>query len=195
MPAILSITIIPALRVPLFILGLAAFAYMVVSANKRLLRKASGWKTITERFPMADTQPTGATFEGRTAIVGSTSYTRSFVIRIADGGLCLYPAFARSKPCRIPWASIRQVTASDSIHVVVDYERRFEFFLPLKAMPAIQARHSAPSVHRLDSPFTAVKAAIADPTTPRWMAWITDRVLQGVQREVEKKKERDNDAV
>jgi hypothetical protein len=176
------------LKAPLFILGLAAFAFIVVSANKLLSRKLSGWKTIVERFPVTDIQQAGEAFDGRTAIVGGTSYTRSFVIRIADGGVCLYPPFARRNPCLIPWSAIRRVTASDSIHVVVDYERRFEFFLPSKALPAIQANHSAPSVHKVGSPFEAVKAAIEDKATPRWMAWITGRTMQSVEKQVEKNK-------
>jgi hypothetical protein len=193
MHTMLSIALSSELKALLIVFGLIAAAFAYISLNNAMGRQMSGWKMIVERFPMADIQQTDDSFEGRTAIVGSMSYTRSFVIRIANGGVCLYPNFARRNPCLIPWSAIRRVTASDSVHVVVDYERRFEFFLPLKALPAIQAKHSAPSVHKVDSPFEAVKAAIEDKATPRWMAWIAGRTLQSVEREVEKRKEHHDD--
>jgi hypothetical protein len=195
MNAMFSITIISALRVPLFILGLVAFAYIVVSANSLLSRKLTGWKTIAGHFPMMENQQAGYTFEGRTAIIGSTSYTGSINIRITDRGVCLYPPFARRNPCLIPWSAIRWVSADDSIHVIVDYERRLEFFLPAKALSIVQANHSESSAFKVNSPFAAVNAAIADKATPRWMAWIAGRAMQSVEKEVEKRKAHQDEGV
>ena len=181
----LWITLIPALRAPLFIIALAALAALLVASGKMLAQKVSGWKAITGRFPMTDIKPTGDAYTGRMAVIGNTSYSGA-AIRIAPQGVCFFPSFARRNPCLIPWSAIRRVSISESLHLVVDYERRFEFYLPVEALPALRARLSPQSFHQAASPFAVVKAAMADPATPRWMAWIAGRTLQAVEKEVAK---------
>jgi len=165
----------------------------MVLANNKISLKLSGWKAITGRFPMTDTHEMSDTYKRRTGVVGGISGRRGFLnIRLADEGVCIFPFFARRRPCFVPWSRIRKVSVGDfSLLLAVDYEQPFEFSLPTEVLPAIRAKLSQQVFHRAADPFAPVKAAIEDKETPRWMAWIAGRAMQSVEKEVEKKKHDD----
>jgi hypothetical protein len=144
MHTMLSSALPPALN-SLVILGLVTVIGLLFLIVKVVSMKPRAWKGIAERFPMRDVNYTSDSFKkqaGNVGDIGSGGRTL-FDIRLATEGVCVYPAFARRNPCLIPWSAIRRVSVTDArLLVVINYERTFEFFLPIEALPTFQARLS-----------------------------------------------------
>lgn len=162
-------TSLPPAQALLAVVVFAALVGLLFLAVKLVSLKMSGWQAITERFPMRDVSFTGDSFRKQDGVVGDIGSDRRgfFDIRLASEGVCIYPLFARRKPCLIPWSEIRRVSVSDtSLLVVVNYERTFEFFLPVEILPTFQNRLQSGSFHKSVSPFEAAKAALKDGAQP-----------------------------
>jgi hypothetical protein len=187
---------LPPAQALLAVLGFAALIGLLFLVVKVVSLKMGGWKGIAERFPMRDTTFTGDSYrkqEGNVGDIGSNG-RGLFDIRLVTEGICIYPFFARSNPCLVPWTSVRRVSISDtSLLVVVDYERTFEFFLPIEALPTLQARLSSELFHKAVSPFEAAKAALKDGTQPRWMTAIAGSAVKLAEKEYEKEKRKHDD--
>jgi hypothetical protein len=173
------------------VLGFAALIGLMYLAI--WLISLCGWRGIAKQFPMRDVNFTGDSFkkqEGRAGNITSGGHGL-FDIRLAAEGVCVYPFFARRNPCLVPWSAIRRASVSDSsLHIVVDYERSFEFFLPTEALPAFQAKLTPQTLHHAVSPFEAAKAALKDDTHPRWMKAIAGGAVKLAEKEYEKEKKR-----
>jgi len=108
--------------------------------------------------------------------------------------VCVYPFFARRNPCLVPWSAIRRVSISDSsLHIVVDYDRSFEFFLPVEVLPAFQAKLAPQLFHHAVSPFAAAKEALKNDTHPQWMKAIAGGAVKFAEKEYEKEKRKHDD--
>ena len=117
-----------------------------------------------------------------------------FDVRLATEGVCVYPFFSRRNPCLIPWYAVRRVSVSDSsLHIVVDFEQSFEFFLPAVALPAFQAKLAPQLFHHAASPFAAAKAALKDDTHPRWVKAVAGQALKHVEKEYDREKRKHDD--
>ena len=185
-----SSTLPPAMSL-LVVLGFGALVGLLFLVVKLVSLKMSGWQVIAERFPMRDVSFTGDSFRKQDGVVGDIGSGRRgfFDIRLASEGVCIYPLFARRNPCLIPWSAVRRVSVSDaSLLVVVDYERSFEFFLPIEVLPTFQSRLSSELFHKAVSPFEAAKAALKDGTQPRWMTAIAGSAVKLAEKEYEKEK-------
>jgi len=170
------------------VIGLMYLAIWLVSSG--------AWKGIAKRFPMRDVHFTGDSFKKQAGNVGSvrSSGRGLFDIRLAAEGVCVYPFFARRNPCLVPWSAIRRVSVSDSsLHIVVDYERSFEFFLPAEALSALQAKLTPQLFHHAVSPFEAAKAALKDDTHPQWLKAIAGSAVKLAEKEYEKEKRKHDD--
>ena len=190
MHTIIANTLPPAQSL-LVVLGFAALIGLMYLAI--WLISLGGWRGIANQFPMRDVNFTGDSFKKQAGSVGSIqSRGRGlFDIRFAAEGVCIYPFFARRNPCLVPWSAIRRVSVSDSsLHIVVDYERSFEFFLPAEALPIFQAKLTPQLLHQAVSPFVAAKAALKDDTHPRWMKAIAGGAVKIAEKEYEKEKKR-----
>ena len=168
----------------LVVLGFAALIGLMYLAI--WLVSLGGWKGIAKRFPMRDVNFTGDSFKKQAGNVGSfrSSGRGLFDIRLAAEGVCVCPFFARRNPCLVPWSAIRRVSVSNSsLHIVVDYARSFEFFLPAEALPAFYAKLTPQLFHHAASPFEAAKAALQDDTHPQWMKAIAGQALKHVEKE------------
>jgi hypothetical protein len=192
MRAMFGDTLPPALSV-LAILGFAALIWATYLVGNVVARKMSGWKAVSERFPMRDINPTGDSFKNGSGVIGNIGSGKrgSFDIRIAQEGVCIYPSFARRSPCLILWSAIRRVSVSDtSLLVTVDYERPFQFFLPARLLPTLQAKLSLELFHKAVSPFEAAKAALKDGAQPRWLTAIAGGAVKLAEKEYEREKKR-----
>jgi hypothetical protein len=190
MHTMFSSTLPPAMSL-LVVLGFGALVGLLFLVVKLVSLKMSGWQVIAERFPMRDVSFTGDSFRKQDGVVGDIGSGRRgfFDIRLASEGVCIYPLFARRNPCLIPWSAVRRVSVSDaSLLVVVDYERSFEFFLPIEVLPTFQSRLSSELFHKAVSPFEAAKAALKDGTQPRWMTAIAGSAVKLAEKEYEKEK-------
>ncbi len=167
------------------LIGLMYLAIWLVSLNS--------WKGITKRFPMRGVNFTGDSFRKQEGRAGSISSRGRglFDIRLAAEGVCVYPFFARRYPCLVPWSAIRRVSVSDSsLHVVLDCEQSFEFFLPSEALPGLQAKLPPQLFHQAGSPFAIAEAALKNDTHPRGMKAITGGAVRIAAKEYEKEKKR-----
>ncbi len=174
-------------------LGFTALFGLLLLAMKVVSLKLSGWKAITERFPMREVNSTGARYKQQPGVVGKIGSGRRgfFDICFASEGVCIRLASSRQNPCFVPWSAIRRVSVSDSsLFVVVDYERPFEFFLPAEALPTFQANLSPQLFQKAVSPLDAAKAALKDGTQPTWMRAINGAAVKLVEKEIEKEKKR-----
>ena len=180
----------------LVVLGFAALIGLLFLVVKVVSLKMGGWKEIAEQFPMRDVNFTGDSFrkqEGNVGGIGSRG-RGLFDIRLANEGMCIYPFFARRNPCLVPWSAIRRVSVSDtSLLVVVDYERTFEFFVPVESLPTFQAKLSSSLFHKSVSPFDAAKKTIQNGTQPRWMSAIAGQAERLAEKEFEKEKRKHDD--
>jgi hypothetical protein len=185
---------LPPVQSLLVVLGLAALIGLMYLAI--WLVSLGAWKGIAKRFPMRDVSFTGDSFKKQAGSFGSIqSRGRGlFDIRLAAEGVCVYPFAARRNPCLVPWSAIRRVLVSDaSLHIVVDYDRSFEFFLPAKALPILQAKLRPQLLHQAVSPFEAAKAALKDEPHPRWMKAIAGEALKHFEKRFEKEKREHDD--
>jgi len=156
----------PELKTILLMSGAAAFIFALWSGIDLLMRKYSGWKAITERFPMTDTHALGDFYKEQSVVAGKLSCEGGLKIRLAQEGVCLYPSFARRMPCLIPWSSVRSVSSRDSrIYLVVNYEQPLKFFLPADALPVVKAKLSAELFQQTVSP-SAVKHPLSTVRKP-----------------------------
>lgn len=182
---------LPPTQAVLAVLGLFAFVGLILWGVKKISLKMSGWNEIADSYPMGDASFNGDRYKQQSGVVGSIGSGRRgfFDIQLAQEGVCIYPSFARRNPCLIRWLAIRRVSVSDSsLHVVVDCERTFEFFLPIEALPLFQAKLSPEMFHKAVSPFEAAKAALKDSAQPKWMTAIAGHAVKLAERELEKKK-------
>ena len=187
---------LPSAQALLVVLGFGGLIGLLFLVVKLVSLKMSGWQAIAERFPMRDVSFTGDSFKKQDGVVGGIGSGRRgfFNIRLASEGVCIYPLFARRNPCLIPWSAIRRVSVADSsFHVVVDFERPFEFFLPAEVLPVFQTRLSPQLFHKAASPFEAAKAALKDSTQPRWMTAIAGSAVKLAEKEYEKEKRKHDD--
>ena len=184
---------LPPAQALLAVLGFAALIGLLFLVVKVVSFKMGGWKEIAERFPMRDVNFTGDSHrkqEGNVGDIGSKG-RGLFDIRLAAEGVCVYPFFARRNPCLVPWSAIRRVFVSNSsLHIVVDYDGSFEFFLPAETLPALQARLAPQLFHQAVSPFDFAKAALKEDTHPRWMKAIAGGAVKMAEKEYEKEKKR-----
>jgi hypothetical protein len=177
---------LPPAQAVLVMLGFVALAGLLLLVVKLFAIKMSGWKEIAGRFPMRDVSFTGDSYKQQSGVVGSIGSSRRgfFDIRMAQEGVCVSPYFARRNPCLIPWSAVRRVSVSDSsLHVVVNYERPFEFFLPAEALAAFQSRLSPQLFQKALSPFEAAKTALKDSTQPAWMTAIAGSAVKLAEKE------------
>ncbi len=184
---------LPPAQALLAVLGFVALGGLLFLAVRVASLKMSGWKAVIKRFPMRDVGFTGDRYKQQDGVVGNIGSGKRgfFEIRLASEGVCIYPLFARRNPCLISWSAIRRVSISDScLHVVVDYERPFEFFLPPEALPTFQAKLSSQLFQKAVSPFEAAKAALKDGTQPRWMTAIAGGAVKLAEKEYEKERKK-----
>jgi hypothetical protein len=104
---------------------------------------------------------------------GSTDLARINAIL----GVYLYPRFARHSPCFIPWSGVRTVgVRGSSIHVVVEYECPFDFILPGKALPVLEANLEPKKIQRLPSVSAVLdglaRGPVLDYAPSRWLGWL-----------------------
>jgi hypothetical protein len=158
-----------------------------------------GCKEISERFPMRAVNFIGIRYRNQNGIVGNiqsggTGGRGFFDIQLAQEGIVIYPKFARSNPCLIPWTAIRRVSVSDtSLLVVVDYERTFEFFLPPEVLPTLHAKLSPQLFHKAVSSFEVAKTALKDGAQPKWMRAIAGGAIKLAEKEYEKERRKHDD--
>lgn len=184
---------LPPAQAVLAVLGLFAFIGLILWGVKMISLKMSGWKEIADSYPMGDAIFIGDRYKHQSGAVGNISSGRRgfFDIRLAQEGVCIYPSFARRNPCLIRWFAIRRVSVSDSsLHVVVDCERTFEFFLPIEGLPLFQAKLSPEMFHKAVSPFETAKAVLKGGTQPGWMKVIAGGAVKLAEKEYEKEKKR-----
>jgi hypothetical protein len=176
------------------LLGVLGFAALIGLMYLAIwLVSLGGWKGIAKRFPMQDVNFTGDSFKKQPGSFGGIQSRRRglFDIRLAAEGVCVYPFFARRNPCLVPWSAIQRVSVSDtSLHIVVNYDRSFEFFLPAEALPVFQAKLASQLLHQAVLPFEAAKAALKDDTHPRWMRAVAGGAVKIAEKEYEKEKKR-----
>ncbi len=186
-------TLPPALSL-LVLLGFGALVGLLFLVVKLVSLKMSGWKSVVERFPMRTVHFIGDIYRKQDGVIGDISSQPAqgfFDIHIAEEGLCIYLAFSRRSPCFIPWSSIRRVSVSDtSLFVTVSYERSFEFFLPVEALPIFQAKLSSELFQKAVSPFEAARKTLQDGAQPRWMSAIAGGAVRLAEKEYEKEKRR-----
>lgn len=179
----------PALGV-LVVFGFAGLMVAMVWVCNLFARSMSGWADIVRQFPMTNISDAGVVYKRKSGVFGSMSYSRGLTVRIAHGGLCIYPSFARRNPCLIPWSAIRQVSVSDtSLLVVVNFERRFELFLPAESLPTFQAKLSSELFQTAGDPLKTAKKMLQDGTQPRWMSAIGGQAVRLAEKELEKEKQ------
>jgi hypothetical protein len=184
-------TLSPALTVLLPIAGFAALTIALVWGTNRLLRVNSGWKSVRERFPATGPQPSAELYKGQFLGIGPASSGRSLrglAVGITPLGVYLYPRFARRSPCFIPWSGVRRVgVRGSSIHVVVEYERPFDFTLPGKALPVLEANLEPKQIQRLPSVSAVLeglaRGPVQDYTPSRWFGWLAGLALKVVAKD------------
>jgi hypothetical protein len=182
---------LPPAQAILVVLGFAALIGLMYLAI--WLVSVAGWKKIAKRFPMRAVSFTGDSFTKQGGRAGNISSKGRglFDIRLAVEGVCVYPFFARRNPCLVPWSAIRRVSVSDSsLHLVLDSEQSFEFFLPAAALPALQARLAPQLFHQGVSPFDAAKAALKNDSHPTWMKTIAGGAVKIAEKEYDKESKR-----
>jgi hypothetical protein len=189
-------TLSPALTGLLSIAGLAALTIALVWGTSRLLRLTSGWKSVQERFPATGPQTSDEIYKGQFLGIGRTSSADSFrglAVGVTPSGLYLYPRFARHSPCFIPWSRIRRAAVrGSSIHVVVEHERPFDFTLPSKALPVLEA-NLEPEIIQNVPPVSAILDGLARggvqdalPSRWRWLGWLVCLALKVVAKDARK---------
>jgi hypothetical protein len=149
---------------------MVAFAFVWIWGFKAVTRKLSGWSTIAVQFPMTEVHMVGESYKHRSGDVGNCNYERGFHVHLAQEGLCVYPFFARRIPCLIPWSSIRTVSVSKCVIVlVVDYETPFQISLPAAALDRVRSRVPQERFKDGVSFFEAAGKALRTIERPRWL--------------------------
>ena len=183
-------TLSPALAVLLPIAGFAALTIGLVWGTNRLLLVTSGWKSVQERFPASGPQAPVEIYRRQFLGIGraSGSSLRGLAVGVTPLGVCLYPRFARRSPCFIPWSRVRRAAVrGSSIHVVVEYERPFDFTLPGKALPVLEANLEPEKIQRLPSVSAILdglaRGGVQDYTPSRWLGWLVCLALKVVAKD------------
>jgi hypothetical protein len=182
-------TLSPALAALLFIAGFAALTIALVFRTNRRLN--SGWKSVQERFPANGPQASAEIYKQQFLGVGRVSGTGSLsglAVGVTPHGAWLYPPFARRSPCFIPWSSVRRAAVrGSSIHVVVEYESRFDFTLPGRALPVLEANLEPERIQRLPSVSAVLDGLARGPVqgyiSSGWLGWLVALVLKVVAKD------------
>ena len=182
-----DVSISPPLKIAILIFGAIAFSLLWFVGNSSTCRKLSGWQAIAARFPMSEIHDVSGTYKRLSGNVGRLSCNRGLTIRLAHEGVGVAPSFARSIPCLIPWSSVRKVFVSGaSIHLVIDYEHIFEFYLPTDALPAVRTKLAPEMFHQATSISDATRAALKEGKQPRWVSWIVGQTIKSVEKQAKK---------
>jgi hypothetical protein len=156
----------------LFILmavGAIACAVAISRFGNALTRKATGWRSLTQKFPASDVHKFGGSYKKRNGIFGGgNQVNKSFLIELAQEGLLITADFDRT-PILIPWSAISAIDEMDFIgftmmvNLTICYERRLVFDVPKDALRAIQENVSTERFHER-SIFELVKKKMLNET-------------------------------
>jgi hypothetical protein len=152
----------------LIVAGAIAVAIALARIGTALTKSATGWKTLTQRFPATDVNKFGGRYKKRNGIFGNNECNGFFLIELAHEGLLITADFDRA-PILIPWSAISDVTEMNvlgftmMVNLTINYERRLVFNVPKDALRDIQQNVSAERFHESDF-FQLVKKMMLNKT-------------------------------
>ena len=154
------------------LLGACALGVLAVSGWAgycALLRWQTGWKALTQRFPVTSVQNPGQKYPGQTCYFNarqwrsSFSIQRMFSVELAQEGIVVTAYFARQSPLLIPWPEVCAVEdatlfGSEIVHVSAYYDkaiadRRYivRFTVPREALPTMMGHVPIELLRKTDS--------------------------------------------
>ncbi|HTV49184.1 MAG TPA: hypothetical protein VMG59_12150 [Phycisphaerae bacterium] len=132
----------------LIVVGIAVLGNTLLRGSRLLFRKLSGWKALTQRFPVKIIHMSGEKYRAHGECVNfrfrHSGLYKPYLIELAQEGLLVTASFASGSPIFIPWSSVGGVSVIDLDHlgtavgVTVDYEKIMRFELPNAALTTIQ---------------------------------------------------------